>query len=350
MKITDVTAHPVTASWNDDPTFGHYLMSSVMIRISTDGPDEGIGEVTLGYFAPEAVAPLVDRFKPMLVGQDPMQIGRLTNSMCDRTRFWSREGAGRSVISGLELALWDLAGKALGVPVCQLLGGAVRDAVPVYASGGPSLWPIERNEQKVASYAELGYRAAKLSHYFHERLSTADRPLTRPEPVDIPHAHLLDRVREMFDMLRHRFGGDFDFALDGHQNAIAQPIEVSEAIEIAETLAPCRLRFYEEPLPYTDLDGYVELRSRSRIPIAGGECLTGLHGFHPLIDRHGVHLVQPDLGFAGGLIETQRIIHHAEGHHIGAALHTGASFGPVLAASWHLAAATTSVDDAVVVP
>lgn len=223
MKITDVTAHPVTALWKDDPLFGEYLFSSVMIRISTNGRDEGIGEVMLGYFTPESVVPLVEFFKPVLVGQDPMQIGRLTKAMCDQSRFWASDGAGRSVISGLEIALWDLAGQTLGVPVCQLLGGSVRDTVPVYASGGPSLWPIERNEQKVAFYAELGYRAAKLSHYFHEHLSTADQPLTRLKHVEIPHAFLLDRVRQMFAMLRRRFGGDFDFALDGHQNAIPHP-------------------------------------------------------------------------------------------------------------------------------
>jgi L-alanine-DL-glutamate epimerase-like enolase superfamily enzyme len=119
---------------------------------------------------------------------------------------------------------------------------------------------------------------------------------------------------------------------------------VSEAVAIAEALAPYRLRFYEEPLAYTNLDGYSELRARSPIPIAGGESLCGLDQFHSLIARHGVHVIQPDLGFVGGLQETVRVIHHAEASNLSTALHTGASMGPSLAASWHLAAATYSID------
>ena len=124
----------------------------------------------------------------------------------------------------------------------------------------------------------------------------------------------------------------------------SNPIPVSEAVAIAETLAPFRLRFYEEPLAYTNLDGYRELRTRSRIPIAGGESLCGLDQFHTLIAGGGVHVIQPDIGFGGGLQETVRVMHHAEAYNLSTAIHTGASMGPSLAASWHLAAASHSVD------
>ena len=122
------------------------------------------------------------------------------------------------------------------------------------------------------------------------------------------------------------------------------PIPVTEAVAIAGALAPYRLRFYEEPLAYTNVDGYCELRARSAIPIAGGESLCGLDQFHALIARQAVSLIQPDLGFVGGLQETLRIIHHAEASNLATAIHTGASMGPSLAASWHLAAASHSVD------
>ena len=343
MKITDVMAHPITARWTDDPYFGTWLYSAVFIRVRTDSELEGVGEATISYFTPESVVPMVEFFKPSLVGEDPMQVGRLARVMYDDAAFWSREGAGRSVISGIELALWDLVGKALNVPVCQLLGGAVRDRVPTYASGGSMLWPIERNIEKVEFYMGLGYRAAKLATHFTESFGDESGAATRMGHVEIPHARVLDTMCENFDGLRRRFGEEFDFAIDGHQGATPHPIPVSEAVEIAHAMAPYRLRFYEEPLAYTDLDSYVELRARSRIPIAGGESMCGLDGFHHLIARHGVHLIQPDVGFAGGLGETQRIIHHAEAYNIGTVIHTGASFGPVLAASWHLAAATRSV-------
>src|SRR6185503_1241399 len=100
-----------------------------------------------------------------------------------------------------------------------------------------------------------------------------------------------------------------------------------------------RLRFYEEPLSYRDLEGYVELARRTHTPIAGGESLCGVDAFHPLLTR-GVHVVQPDVGFVGGVLETQRLLHHTGGFRASAALHTGASIGPCFAASWHLAAAS----------
>ncbi len=344
MKITDIIAHPITGRWADDPFFGRNIYSAVFIRIRTDSELEGIGEATISYFTPESVAPMVEFFKPSLVGQDPMNVVRLARAMYDDAAFWARQGAGRSVISGIELALWDLVGKALHVPVCQLFGGPVRDRIPMYASGGSMLWPIERNIEKVEFYMSYGFRAAKLSTHFVETFGDESGAAIRPKSVELPHAKKIDTMCENFDNLRRRFGTDFDFAIDGHEGATPHPISVSEAVEIAHAMAPYRLRFYEEPLAYTDLDSYVELRRQSRIPIAGGESMCGLDGFHHLIARNGVHLIQPDVGFAGGLAETQRIIHHAEAHNIGTVIHTGASFGPVLAASWHLAAATQSVE------
>ncbi|HNC23651.1 MAG TPA: enolase C-terminal domain-like protein [Opitutaceae bacterium] len=166
----------------------------------------------------------------------------------------------------------------------------------------------------------------------------------RIEPVPFPHARKVELLVEAFTRLRQEFGPEFDLAIDGHQGGVPNPIPVSEAVAIAEALAPFRLRFYEEPLAYTNLDGYRELRSRSRIPIAGGESLCGLDQFHHLIAGGGVHVIQPDIGFVGGLAETVRVVHHAEAHNLSTAIHTGASLGPSLAASWHLAAATRSVD------
>ena len=310
MKITDIIAHPITGRWADDSFFGRNIYSAVFIRIRTDSELEGIGEATISYFTPESVAPMVEFFKPSLVGQDPMNVVRLARAMYDDAAFWARQGAGRSVISGIELALWDLVGKALHVPVCKLFGGPVRDRIPMYASGGSMLWPIERNIEKVEFYMSYGFRAAKLSTHFVETFGDESGAAIRPKSVELPHAKKIDTMCENFDNLRRRFGTDFDFAIDGHEGATPHPISVSEAVEIAHAMAPYRLRFYEEPLAYTDLDSYVELRRQSRIPIAGGESMCGLDGFHHLIARNGVHLIQPDVGFAGGLAETQRIIHH----------------------------------------
>lgn len=345
MKITRITTHLLTTRWVDDPSFPQAPHSTAVIRIETDAGLDGLGESTWGYFAPDAVPAMVAYFEPVLLGQDPMETSRLTRALMDDAMWWARSGAGRSVISGLELALWDLKGKALGLPLYQLLGGKVRDRILVYASGGPALWPIEETVRKVAFYAERGYRAAKLSTgFFRLPPATVSGHQSRLEAVPIAFEKKLDVLAASFERLRKEFGADMDLAIDGHQGGVPNPIPVSEAVAIAEALAPYRLRFYEEPLAYTNLDGYCELRSRSRIPIAGGESLCGLDQFHPLIARQGVHVIQPDLGFVGGLAETVRIIHHAEAFNLSTAIHTGASMGPSLAASWHLAAASRSVD------
>lgn len=98
------------------------------------------------------------------------------------------------------------------------------------------------------------------------------------------------------------------------------PIPVSEAVAIAEALAPYQPRFYEEPLAYTNLDGYAELRARSSIPIAASESLCSLDQFHQLISRSCVHVIQPDIGFVGRLQETVRVVHHAEASNVSTAI------------------------------
>jgi L-alanine-DL-glutamate epimerase-like enolase superfamily enzyme len=345
MKITQVTTHLLTARWTDDPFFPNALHSTAVFRIETDSGLDGLGESTWGYFAPDAVPAMVDYFRPVLLGRDPCDLTAITRALTDDAVWWARSGAGKSVISGLELALWDLKGKALGVPVYQLLGGKVRDAIPVYASGGPSLWPMDETVRKIEHYARLGYRAVKLSTGFYELPPPSQLGhQARMKAVPCAHARQLERLTELFTLLRREFGSEIDLAIDGHQGGVPNPIPVNEAVAIAEALAPYRLRFYEEPLAYTNLEGYVELRNRSPIPVAGGESLCGLDQFHALIARGGVQIIQPDLGFVGGLQETVRIIHHAEASNLSTAIHTGASMGPSLAASWHLAAASHSVD------
>ncbi len=345
MKITNLTTHLLTTRWTDDPFFPQALHSTAIFRIETDAGIDGLGESTWGYFAPDAVPAMVDYFRHVLIGRDPLDLTAVTRALTDDSVWWARSGAGKSVISGIELALWDLKGKALNVPVYQLLGGKVRDRIPVYASGGPSLWPMDQTVHKVAHYAKLGYRAVKLSTGFYELPPPSQLGhQVRMKAVPCAHAHKLERLAELFTLLRREFGGDIDLAIDGHQGGVPNPIPVSEAVAIAATLAPFRLRFYEEPLAYTNLAGYTELRARSQVPIAGGESLCGLDQFHALIARGGVHMIQPDIGFVGGLQETVRIIHHAEASNLSTAIHTGASMGPSLAASWHLAAASHSVD------
>src|SRR5687768_11540086 len=112
MKITNLTAHLLTTQWVDDPWFPQSLHSTALVRVETDANLEGLGEVTLGYFAPETVVTLIDYYRAVVVGKDAMETLRLLRALYDDSLWWARAGAGRSVISGIELALWDLKGKA----------------------------------------------------------------------------------------------------------------------------------------------------------------------------------------------------------------------------------------------
>jgi len=347
MKITETICHLISYDWSDDPWMPQFVHAQALIQVKTDTELDGWGEVTAGYFAPEAIPPLVQHFQPVLTGKDPQNVTRLARAMYDDAVWWARNGLGRSVISGMELALWDLKGKALGIPVYQLLGGKCRDRIPVYASGGPALWPLEQNVRKAKHYAELGFTGIKIATRFHELAEPTGSDGTalpnRLDIVDFPHAEKVQKVGACFDLLRSQMGPDYDLAVDGHEGGVSNPIPLTEAVEIADVVAPYRLQFYEEPLAYTNLDSYTSLCRSSRVPIAGGESLCGVSEFHQIIANEAVHMVQPDLGYAGGLYESLRIIHHAEGFNLNAALHQGEAIGPLFGASWHLAAACPSI-------
>jgi L-alanine-DL-glutamate epimerase-like enolase superfamily enzyme len=342
MKITDLSTHLLTGLWKDDPFFPQNLHSTALIKIETDAGITGWGESTLGYFAPETVPTLVAFWKPVLLGRDPLELNRLTRDLYDESVWWARSGAGRSALSGIELALWDVRGKVLGVPVYQLLGGAARETIPIYASGGPACWPLEENLKKAQFYIEQGFRALKLSTHFYESEMNPEGGCGRLTEIEIPFSELIKQIEANFCGLRKEFNGEIELAIDGHQGGVPNPIPLTEAATIAAILAPHRLRFFEEPLAYTDVESYRALKAQSLIPIAGGESLCGVHEFQNILD--GVHIAQPDIGWCGGIEETRKIIEVAQSKNIATAIHTGASFGPSFAASWHLAAASRSVE------
>jgi hypothetical protein len=239
MKITNVQSVLVTARWVDDPSFPKSLHAAALIHVTTDAGIDGWGEATLGYFAPETVEPIVNYFKPIVIGRDPLDIAALEAALLSDGMWWARSGAGRSVISGIETALWDLKGKALNVPVYQLLGGLARERIPVYASGGPSMWPIEQNVRKVEFYRTLGHTTAKLSTGLYEwNAAETAGGQRRLKHVDLPHAQRVDKLVEALEAVRSKLGADMDLAVDGHQGGVPHPISVVDAVAFAAALEP----------------------------------------------------------------------------------------------------------------
>lgn len=340
MKITGVTTHLMSANWAAvdaqwADTGGGYK-SSALVRVETDTGLTGLGEIIIGYFAPEAVPAMVDYYVPHLIGKDPLQTSALWHRMYESSKWWGRSGAAMSVISGLDIALWDLRGKALGVPVHALLGGLMHEQMRVYASIGGIPGDLDEAVREVRRWVDMGFRAVKLGQFGHDRFNYdpvegvwIDRP---------PTADLAAEAADRFLRLRETFGSDVDFIIHNHMGSQAwpRPMNLNEAVRLLQALEPASLLFAEEPLPYEDVAGYAALRQRTSTPISGGEMLAGLHEFKAFLDAGGLDIVQPDVSFCGGITTTWEVMRLASANFVRTALHMGGSFGPAYAAGLHL--------------
>jgi L-alanine-DL-glutamate epimerase-like enolase superfamily enzyme len=250
-----------------------------------------------------------------------------------------------SVLSAVEMALWDIAGKDAGKPVHALLGGAIFSRLPAYASGGTGSWPVERTVEQARRYIDAGFRALKLGTGMDGRPGGVARGIT-PPPYGTWYARTTAlRVEDeaaKFAALRDAFGGEVELATDSHTVQVREPWTRKTALALAKAMEPYHLLFYEEPLRYDDSEGYAELRRRTTVPIAGGECLAGVDEFRHWLDLEAVDDIQPDAAHCGGITVTHRVAELAEARKVGLLVHTGASVGPGLMANIHVAFASAN--------
>lgn len=316
MKITRVSTLIVNAN----------IRNWIFVKVDTDQAGLwGWGEATLEWKT-RSVVGAVEDFSRLLVGEDPLRIEHLYQMMV-RQPFWKVGVEGMTAISGIEQALWDIKGKALGVPVYELLGGRVRDRVRLYnhLGGGDarsmygSVEPAEFAERALQVQA-MGYTAVKFL------------PVPRTEPVEgtrsVRYAERLVRA------VREAVGPDMDLMVDLH--ARCWP---AMAIQYCQAFEPYGLFFFEEPCPTEDIEATAQVTRLSRIPIATGERLVGRHQFRDLLQARACHIIQPDLSHCGGLWEARKIAAMAETHSIAVAPHN--PNGPIAtAAAVHFALAT----------
>lgn len=305
--------------------------NSGLVVIETDDGLTGYGEAKVhvgsaGNYA--ALCAVVEHeLRPMLLGEDPRRLAGLWERMYNGSRAGHARAHGRSfpqlgrrgitisAISGVDIALWDLLGKALGVPVCQLLGGRCRDRVPAYASGG---WagPGEIGAEG-RRYVEMGYRAIKIRSGLNDR------------SLDVS----AERARE----LREAVGPDVRLMIDGHGT-----LNLPEVKRLCRKIEPYDIAWFEEPTPIDVPDGLRRLRESTDIPLAAGESEQTRYPFRDLLEMRAVDWVQPDPSICGGLSEARHICSLASAYGVQAAPHLWG--GAVLfAAGLHLAAATPNV-------
>lgn len=309
MKITKITTTLVYANWRN----------FTFVQVFTDEGLIGLGEATIRS-REHAVAAAVEDMSRVLIGQDPRQIQYHWQTLY--RDFHKRGGVIlMAAISGLEIALWDILGQALGVPIYQLLGGVIRQQVPVYNNGWfENKIGIEALTHAAQAAVAAGFKALKWNP-FHG----ADGWLP---------AEKIPQTVEEVRAVRQAVGPQVDLLLEAH--GLFTP---SGALRMAEELAPFRPFWLEEPVPPEDETAMAYVRQRSPIPIASGERLYGKYEFSRLIEARAVDFVQPDVTYAGGLWETRLIAAMAEARYMGFAPHNSGS--PVsTAATLHLAACT----------
>lgn len=297
MKIRDVRVMLLSAPIPEDKQYTSdfgtvQTRSAAIVVVESDEGLVGYGEAK---GAPLVMKGIVEhQLRPLLLGEDPTRVAYLWETMYNGPRLGLALSYGRSMpvsdapgmlmcaISGVDVALWDLAGKAAGVPIHRLMGGGVRNRVRAYASGGHG-WRGQIGEQ-LLGYVAQGFTACKM------RVGGKDHPRMV--------AGSAERVREA----REALGPDVEIMLDAHGST-----GVTQAIRLAHAVEDCDVTWYEEPVVYHNLPGMAEVRSATGIPIATGENLYTRFAFRDLALARAADVWQPDTAMVGGLTEMLRI-------------------------------------------
>jgi galactonate dehydratase len=296
MKITEIKTYLVDAGWpqqnrmtNKHEKGGWSARNWLFVKVLTDEGIYGIGEAS-GW--PRVVETAIKDLEPLLVGEDPNHIERLWNKMLNAIMGHGMTGiVGSGAMTGIEMALWDIKGKALGVPVWNLFGGKMRDKIKVYA------------------HASTAARARELVDQGYTAIKTGG----------------IENCVETVDAIRQEVGLDIDLMVDVH----GPPwLTTRDAIALGQRLEPYDLLFYEDPVAPENIEALARVADAVDIAIAAGERHASIHGVRELIEREIIDVVQPDTGRAGGLLQMKKIAAMAEAHYITMAPHDG-SLGPV---------------------
>jgi D-galactarolactone cycloisomerase len=314
MKITDIKTIRLRAMV---PVEGQVFSrsgirnsrSATLVQIETDEGITGIGSCSGNG---ELIEVIIDKvLTPLLIGMDPTEIDAIWDKAYFRGghKEFGTRGVGVVTMSGIDIALWDILGKVRGVPLHDLLGGKVREKVPVYAT---ALYPEQPSKvaKRARGFAEQGFHGVKIKVGFD-----------------------LDQDIRIVRAVRQELGKDFVVMTDANQG-----YTLDVALKATDAFADCGAYWLEEPLFVEDIEGHAILRERGKTPVAVGENLNMCYAFENFIVRGAVDFIQPDVARAGGITEIRKITGMAAKHKVPVSFHTWGD-GVALAASVHLAAA-----------
>jgi len=287
MKITAIKTYLMHAT--PPETGGWSARNWLFTKVETDGGIYGIGEAS-GW--PRVVETAIHDMTPLMIGEDPFHIEKLWSKMQVAIMSHGMTGiVGGGAMTGIEMALWDIKGKALGQPVWNLLGGKMRDKVRIYAHA--------HEKERARELIDRGYNAIKTGG--------------------------IKNCVESVEAIRKEVGPEIDLMVDVH----GPPwLTTRDAIALGRALEDYDLLFYEDPVAPENIDAIARVSEAVNIPIAAGERHAGIWGVKELIEREIIDVVQPDTGRAGGLSQMKKIAAMAEAHYCSMAPHDG-SLGPV---------------------
>ena len=319
MKLVDCKTFVVG---NPPPHFGGQYF--VFVKLVTDNGIEGIGEVYSVPFHPQVVAHMIeDVFARQVEGTDPFKIERLWRIVYSSGFTQRPDTSILGILSGIEMACWDIVGKALGKPVYELLGGQVHERLRSYTYIYPE--PDDKTDvyvdpelavQRALKYADMGFTAVKFDPV---------SPFTAFDPRQLS-LDALDRAERFVKMLREALGPRCDLLFGTHGQ-----MTTSSAIRLAKRLEPYDPLWLEEPVPPENADEMARVARQTSIPIATGERLGSKYEFARLLSTQAASILQMNLGRVGGILEAKKIAGMAEAHYAQIAPHLYC--GPIVGAA-----------------
>jgi len=307
MKITQVKITKVhtgkVVHWGTG-----YGPNWLFVKVYTDEGIQGLGEAF--HSLDEPIEGALCKYARWLVGRDPTRVSHNWHAIYRGLRYPAGT-AELSALSAVEHALWDISGKACGLPVYKMLGGPTRDRIRLYASfGALSHFEVSESEpaQAAAKAAEAGFTALKFG--------------PQPEGYEtLRSQEIIDQAAQRVRAVRMAVGQDMDICLDYHGRSFSP----SEAIRMAAAVEPYNIFFLEEPALSEYPDSLVEVKAKTSIPIAAGERAVTRDSMRQLIEKRAVHIIQPEPTANGGILETVRMAAVADLHHIAVAPHHACS-------------------------
>ncbi len=311
MKIKDIHTYLLSDTLEESFYFSQFEYSSrliCLVKVTTDDGIVGWGE---GYGPANVIKAGVEFLKPLVVGKSPLDNEIIWHDMFRRSIDYARKGILLSALSAIDIALWDIKGKYLKQPISTLLGGRKREKVQVYATGLYFTHNVKDMQKTLAEeaimYKEQGYSALKMKVGLG--IQTDVKNVTA---------------------VRNAIGPKMKLAVDSNHAYVLR-----EALMLARAIEPLDIYWFEEPLAPDDYQGYLELKKRTTIPLAAGECEFLRTGFKMLLENRCVDYIQPETCTTGGITEAKKIADLAYTYNVEMTPHNWGT-GIAIAANLHL--------------